>query len=55
MAHTSQTLTRRAQRSVSMSCFLCGSVYVCVCVWVDDPPALPLKPCGRDSDGGGGR
>lgn len=55
MAHTSQTLTRRAQRSVSMSCFLCGSMYVCVCVWVDDPPVLPLKPCGRDSDGGGGR
>lgn len=55
MAHTSQTLTRRAQRSVSMSCFLCGSTYVCVCVWVDDPPVLPLKPCGRDSDGGGGR
>lgn len=55
MVHTSQTLTRRAQRSVSMSCFLCGSMYVCVCVWVDDPPVLPLKPCGRDSDGGGGR
>lgn len=30
-------------------------VCVCVCVWVDDPPVLPLKPCGRDSDGGGGR